>query len=64
MATSSNNQAVQAIKAYLDNRAQSDPLFAQSYAKENKSIEECFDYYAQSMIMRRKDKSQIEHTEY
>ncbi len=30
-----------AIKAYLDNRAANDPLFAQSYAKPNKSIEEC-----------------------
>ncbi len=30
-----------AIKAYLDDRAANDPLFAQSYAKPNKSIGEC-----------------------
>lgn len=32
------------IKDYLDNRAQNDPLFAKSYAKENKNINECCDY--------------------
>lgn len=31
----------QTIKEYLDKRAQEDELFAVSYAKENKSIEEC-----------------------
>ncbi|MBR1783999.1 MAG: PcfK-like family protein [Bacteroidales bacterium] len=29
------------IKAYLDKRAAEDELFAKSYAKENKSLEEC-----------------------
>lgn len=29
------------IKQYLDNRAATDPLFAASYAKPNKSIDEC-----------------------
>lgn len=29
------------IKAYLDNLATTDELFAKEYAKENKSIEEC-----------------------
>ena len=29
------------IKAYLDKRAESDELFAVSYAKENKNIDEC-----------------------
>lgn len=38
------NKFEEAIKAYLDQRASSDPLFAQSYAKENKSIEECCRY--------------------
>ena len=32
------------IKTYLDERASKDELFAKSYAKENKSIEECCDY--------------------
>lgn len=30
-----------AIKNYLDKRAESDRLFAESYRKENKSIQEC-----------------------
>lgn len=33
-----------AIKAYLDERAEQDSLFAQTYAKENKSIQECCQY--------------------
>lgn len=43
---SSNNQneVKGAIKVYLDKRAQEDTLFAASYAKPNKSIDECFDY--------------------
>lgn len=43
---SNNNQngVKDAIKAYLDKRAQDDTLFAASYAKQNKSIDECFDY--------------------
>lgn len=32
------------IKQYLDNRAQTDSLFATTYAKENKSIDECVNY--------------------
>ena len=32
------------IKAYLDKRASDDDLFAESYAKEGKSIEECCNY--------------------
>lgn len=32
------------IKAYLDERAKNDEQFAQSYAKANKNIDECFDY--------------------
>lgn len=32
------------IKAYLDGRAKNDEQFAQSYAKTNKNIDECFDY--------------------
>lgn len=37
------------IKSYLDARAQSDPLFAASYAKEGKSIEECCNYIFQEV---------------
>lgn len=32
------------IKNYLDNRASEDELFAKSYAKENKSLDECCQY--------------------
>lgn len=33
-----------AIQAYLDQRAVSDPLFAVAYAKKNKNIKQCCDY--------------------
>ncbi len=33
-----------AIKAYLDKRAESDELFAVSYAKENKNLDECCNF--------------------
>ncbi|MGL5958349.1 MAG: Cas9 inhibitor AcrIIA9 family protein [Phocaeicola sp.] len=42
-----NNSFEQAIKAYLDNRAKADELFAVTYAKENKSIRECCNYIMQ-----------------
>lgn len=42
--SNSQNGVKDAIKAYLDKRAQEDTLFAASYAKQNKSIDECFDY--------------------
>lgn len=32
------------IKSYLDERARTDELFAKSYAKKNKSIDECCTY--------------------
>lgn len=35
------------IKTYLDQRAKEDEQFAKSYAKENKSIEECVKYINQ-----------------
>lgn len=41
---SKTNSAKDAIKNYLDARAASDPLFATSYAKPKKSIDECFNY--------------------
>ena len=34
----------QVIQSYLDERAKTDELFAKSYAKENKSIDECCNY--------------------
>lgn len=44
MATTQNNAAKEAIKAYLDNRAATDEQFAAAYAKPAKSIDECFRY--------------------
>jgi hypothetical protein len=47
MSSQSNNNQNEvkvAIKAYLNKRAQEDTLFAATYAKPNKSIDECFDY--------------------
>ena len=32
------------IKKYLDDRAKKDKLFAKTYAKENKNIDDCFKY--------------------
>lgn len=42
--SNSMNPVKQAIKSYLDNRAKTDELFAVSYAKTNKNIDECFNY--------------------
>lgn len=46
MSSTNNNQneVKVAIKAYLDKRAQEDTLFAATYAKPNKNIDECFNY--------------------
>lgn len=41
------NPFEQALKTYLDQRAQDDPLFATSYAKPKKSIQECAQYCTQ-----------------
>lgn len=32
------------VKAYLDNRAKEDPLFAEAYSKPNKNIDQCWTY--------------------
>ena len=40
----SNESFKQAIKAYLDKRAEEDSLFAPKYANEKKSIDECCSY--------------------
>ena len=37
------------IKAYLDKRAAEDELFAKTYAKENKNIDECCNYILQQV---------------
>lgn len=47
MAQIGNNSAKEAIKAYLDKRAATDEQFAVTYAKENKNIDECFNYILQ-----------------
>lgn len=39
-----NHSFKMAIQSYLEKRAKEDSLFAASYAKENKSIDECCDY--------------------
>lgn len=44
MATDNQNNAKEAIKAYLDRRAATDAQFATAYAKENKNLDECFNY--------------------
>lgn len=41
-------QPIFVVKEYLEERAKTDPLFAASYAKENKSLDECWDYPSDS----------------
>lgn len=42
-----SNPFKEAIKAYLDQRAANDELFAATYQKENKNLEECCNYVMQ-----------------
>ena len=42
--TTEFKSAKERIKDYLDERASKDKLFAKSYAKTNKNIDECYDY--------------------
>ena len=42
--TTEIKSAKERIKDYLDERASKDDLFAKSYAKTNKNIDECYDY--------------------
>ena len=42
--TTEFKSAKERIKDYLDERARKDELFARSYAKTNKNIDECYDY--------------------
>lgn len=39
-----NNAIKDAVRAYLDNRAKTDELFAAAYAKPHKNIDECMTY--------------------
>ena len=41
---SKQNPLKEAIQSYLDNQAKKDELFAKSYAKEGKNIDECCNY--------------------
>ena len=41
---SKQNPLKEAIQSYLDNQAKKDELFAKSYAKEGKNIDECCSY--------------------
>lgn len=47
MATKELTQSEKVVKEYLDNYAKQDEAFAKSYAKENKSFEECLKYIKQ-----------------
>lgn len=38
------NPVKEALKSYLDDRAKTDEQFAQSYAKPNKNLDQCFEY--------------------
>ncbi len=49
MSTQVSRSFQDTIKAYLDKRVQEDSLFAQSYAKEGKSIEECCNFIIQEV---------------
>ena len=42
--TTEFKSAKERIKDYLDERARKDELFARSYAKTNKNIDECYEY--------------------
>lgn len=54
----SNKSAKDIIKDYLDARAASDSLFAVSYAKPKKNIDECFNFILSEA---RKRGSQVRH---
>lgn len=47
MATKELTKSEKIVKDYLDNYAKEDEAFAKSYAKENKSFEECLKYIKQ-----------------
>ena len=49
MANKTTDRFKEVIKTYLDKRASEDELFAQSYKKESKSIDECVNYICQTV---------------
>ena len=49
MTAKKNDPFKEAIKAYLDKLASEDELFAKSYAKENKNLDECIKYIFQEV---------------
>ena len=48
------------IKEHLDSVAKSDKLFAKTYAKKNKSIDECCKYIIQEVKKAAKNNSQVQ----
>lgn len=51
--------AQERIKDYLDERARQDELFAKSYAKTNKNIDECYEYIVGEARKQCKDSDSI-----
>ena len=51
--------AQERIKDYLDERARQDELFAKSYAKSNKNIDECYEYIVSEARKQCKDSDSI-----
>ena len=57
--TTEFKSAKERIKDYLDERASKDELFAKSYAKTNKNIDECYDYIVEEARKQCKDSDSI-----
>ena len=57
--TTEFKSAKERIKDYLDERASQDELFAKSYAKSNKNIDECYDYIVSEARKQCKDSDSI-----
>ena len=57
--TTEIKSAKERIKDYLDERASKDELFAKSYAKTNKNIDECYDYIVGEARKQCKDSDSI-----
>ena len=51
--------AKERIKDYLDERASKDELFAKSYAKPNKNIDECYHYIVEEARKQCKDSDSV-----
>lgn len=57
--TTEIKSAKERIKDYLDERAGKDELFAKSYAKSNKNIDECYHYIVEEARKQCKDSDSI-----